>query len=70
MVIRDHGREVWEITSGYGRPLLAENGIYRTIIGRQLRARDLSSQQVETQLGCEAVNSMTRLGMPDAYRVG
>ena len=72
MVIRGHGRETWEAISGYGRRLLVENAVYRykTIIGRRLHARDPSCQQVETKLGCKAINKMTRLGMPDSYRVG
>jgi len=72
IVIRKHGRETWEAVSGYGRRLLAENAVYRykTIIGRKLHARDPSCQRTETQLGCKAVNKMTRLGMPDSYRVG
>lgn len=70
--IQTHGREFWEITSGYGRRLLVENAIYRykTIIGRKLHARDLPCQRTETKLACKAINQMTRLGMPDSYRVG
>ena len=70
--IRVHGREAWEIGSGYGRRLLVENAIYRykTIIGRELHARDLSCQQTESKLACKAINKMTRLGMPDSYCIG
>ena len=71
-IIRDHGRETWESTSGYGRRLLVENAIYRykTIIGRHLHARDLSCQQTETKLACKTMNKMNRLGMPDSYKIG
>jgi hypothetical protein len=43
---------------------MVENAVYRykTIIGRDMRSRTLASQRVEVQL-------MTRLGMPDSYRV-
>ena len=51
---------------------MVENAIYRykTIIGRGMRSRTLAGQRVEAQLGCRILNTMTRLGMPDSYRVG
>ena len=49
-----------------------ENAIfrYKTIIGRGMRSRSLAGQLVEVQLACSVLNTMTRLGMPDNYRVG
>ena len=51
---------------------MVENAIYRykTIIGRGMRSRTLEGQRVEVQLACRVLNTMTRLGMPDSYRVG
>ncbi len=51
---------------------MVENAIYRykAIIGRGLSSRTLAGQRVEVQLACRILNTMTRLGMPDTYRVG
>jgi len=51
---------------------MVENAIYRykTIIGRGMKSRSLAGQLVEVQLACSVLNTMTRLGMPDGYRVG
>ncbi len=69
--IRRLGRREWLERSGYSRRSMAENAIYRykTIIGRGMRSRTLEGQRVEAQLGCRILNTMTRLGMPDSYRV-
>ena len=50
---------------------MVENTVfrYKTIIGRGMRSRTLEGQGVEVQLGCGTLNTMTRLGMPDSYRV-
>ena len=50
---------------------MVENTIYRykTIIGRAMTSRTLVGQRVEVQLACKVLNTMTRLGMPDSYRV-
>jgi hypothetical protein len=50
---------------------MVENAIYRykAIIGRGLRSRTMAGQLVEVQLACRVLNTMTRLGMPDSYRV-
>jgi hypothetical protein len=70
--IRRLGRREWHRRSGYGKRSMVENVIYRykTIIGRGMRSRTLAGQQVEAQLACGVLNTMTRLGMPDSYRVG
>jgi hypothetical protein len=36
---------------------------YKTIIGRKLQARTLSSQKTEAKIGCDVLNRMTGLGM-------
>lgn len=71
-LIADRGRLGWQRASGYNRRSLVENGFYRykTIIGRCLRARNLSNQKTEAKLGCAALNRMTQLGMPVSRRAG
>ena len=69
--IRRLGRREWHKRSGYSQRAMAENAIYQymTIIGRGMRSRTIEGQRVEVQLGCRILNMMTRLGMPDSYRV-
>ncbi len=69
--IRRLGRREWHKRSGYSKRSMIENAIYRykTIIGRGMRSRSLAGQRVEVQLACRVLNTMTRLGMPDSYRV-
>jgi Transposase DDE domain len=70
--IEEHGRMGWQRRSGYNRRSLVETAIYRykTIIGRRLLARTLSSQQVEAKIGFNALNRMTCFGMPATIRIG
>ena len=70
--IEKHGRIGWQRRSGYNRRSLVETAMYRykTIIGRQLLARSLSSQQVEAKVGCNVLNRMTSFGMPATIRIG
>jgi hypothetical protein len=70
--IRRLGRREWHKRSGYSTRSMVENAIYRykTIIGRGMKSRTLAGQRVEVQLACRVLNTMTRLGMPDSYRVG
>ena len=42
----------------------------KTLFGGQLQARDFDAQVAEAYIRCAALNTMTRLGMPDNYRVG
>ncbi len=69
--IRRLGRREWCKRSGYTKRAMVENAIYRykTMIGRGMRSRTLAGQCVEVQLACRVLNTMTRLGMPDSYRV-
>lgn len=64
--IAQHGRIGWQRRSGYNRRSLIETAVYRykTIIGRRLCARSLPTQRTEAKIGCNALNRMTRLGMP------
>jgi hypothetical protein len=70
--IRELGRRAWHKRSGYSKRSMAENAIYRykAIIGRGMRSRTLAGQRVEVQLACRILNTMTRLGMPESYRMG
>jgi hypothetical protein len=65
------GRREWHKRSGFSKRSMVENAVYRykTIIGRDMRSRTLAGQLVEVQLACRVLNTMTRLGMPDSYRV-
>jgi transposase len=70
--IEKHGRIGWQRRSGYNRRSLVETAMYRykTIIGRRLLTRTLSSQQREAKIGCNALNRMTSFGMPATIRIG
>lgn len=67
--IRKNGRAEWKRQSGYHRRSLAETAMYRfkTIFGEKLGARLFQSQCTEAFIKCRALNTMTRLGMPDSY---
>ena len=69
--IRELGRRDWQKRSGYSKRSMVENTMYRykTIIGRRMRSRTFAGQRVEVQLASKILNTMTRLGMPDSYRV-
>ncbi len=70
--IRRLGRREWRKRSGFSRRSMIENAIhrYKTVIGQAMRSRTLVGERVEVRLGCRVLNTMTRLGMPDSYRVG
>lgn len=65
------GRKAWKEESGYHRRSLAETAMFRfkTIFGERLAAREEQRQQTEARLKCAALNRMTRLGMPESYRL-
>jgi len=69
--IRELGRREWHTHSGYSQRSMAENTVfrYKTIIGRSMRSRTFDGQRVEVQLASKILNTMTRLGMSDSYRV-
>jgi alkanesulfonate monooxygenase SsuD/methylene tetrahydromethanopterin reductase-like flavin-dependent oxidoreductase (luciferase family) len=69
--IRELGRREWHTSSGYSKRSMAENTVfrYKTIIGRSMRSRTLAGQRVKVQLASKILNTMTRLEMPDSYRV-
>ena len=69
-LIRELGRREWHRSSGYSKRSMVENTVfrYKTIIGRSMRSRTLDGQRV-VRLACKILNSMTRLGTADSYRV-
>ena len=69
--IRELGRREWHTHSGYSKRSMVENTMYRykTIIGRSMRSRSFEGQRAEVELASKILNTMTRLGMPDSYRV-
>lgn len=69
--IRRHGRKKWKRVHGYHLRSLVENVIFRfkRLIGRVLRARKLANQQTEARLGCQILNRMLELAMPQSYAV-
>ncbi len=69
--LRPHGRRAWKLTSGYSRRSLVETAAYRykTNFGPGLSARREDSQRVQALGRCRALNEMTRLDMPDSYRL-
>ena len=69
--IRALGRREWHQRSAYSKRSMVENTVfrYKTIIGRSMRSRTFDGQRVEVQLASKVLNTMTRLGMPDSYRV-
>ena len=69
--IRRKGRKKWKRDAGYHRRSLAETAVYRfkTIFGNTLNSRTLSRQVTEVRVKAAALNRMTRLGLPDSYRM-
>lgn len=69
--IAAQGRAQWKQAAGYHRRSLAETAMFRlkTIFGARLTARLFDSQVAEGYIRCAALNVMTRLGMPQSYRV-
>jgi hypothetical protein len=69
--IRKHGRKAWKQESGYHVRSLSETIMFRlkTIFGDELSARLLETQTTQALIRCAALNKMTHLGMPQAYKV-
>ena len=69
--MRKLGRREWYASSGYSRRSLVENAVfrYKSILGQRMRSRSLPNQQVEVNLACKILNTMTRLGRPDSVKV-
>jgi len=62
----DKGRKLWKKLTGYHRRSLGETAMFRfkRLFGNDLKSRILETQKAESRAKCEALNIMTRLGMP------
>lgn len=69
--IRKHGRREWKKQSGYHVRSLAETAMFRlkTVFGDHLSARLIETQTTQALVRCAALNRMTHLGLPQAYKV-
>jgi hypothetical protein len=69
--IRKVGRKKWKRQSRYHRRSLVETQMMRmkTIFGGSLSGRRFNNQATEMGIRCEALNRMTRLGMPESYAI-
>ena len=69
--IRKEGRKEWKKKSGYHARSLAETTMFRlkTIFGDQLSTRLIETQTTQALIRCAALNKMTHLGMPQAYKL-
>ena len=65
--LRQQGSKSWKIESGYHRRSLAETALFRlkTLFGDHLRNRRFDTQTTQAYVRLAAMNTMTRLGMPD-----
>ena len=63
----EKGRKLWKKLKGYHRRSLGETAMFRfkQLFGNNLKARNLATQKAEVRAKCEALNIMTRLGMPE-----
>ena len=71
-MITDQGRLLaWQAATGYGQCSLVETATYRyrTIIGRRPHVRTLPNQKTEAKIARNALNKMTKLGMPISVRI-
>lgn len=68
--IRRVGRARWKREVGYHRRSLAETAMFRfkEIFGERVSARTHAGEATQVFIRAAALNRMTRLGMPDAYR--
>ena len=69
--IREVGRRKWKKQSRYHRRSLIETQMMRLkgIFGASISSRRFHNQATEMGIRCEALNRMTRLGMPESYAI-
>jgi len=69
--VNRHGLKGWKKRSGYHRRSLVETAFFRlkAVFSERLRSRRDDTQATEAMIRCAALNRMTRLGMPDSYRI-
>ena len=67
----NQARKLWKKLKGYHRRSLSETAMFRfkRLFGGDLKSRSLASQKAEVKAKCEALNRMTKLGMPDSERI-
>jgi hypothetical protein len=67
----DDGRKHWKNLKSCRRRSLAETGMYRfkTLFGCGMKSRSLQGQQSEAYTKSNALNIMTRLGMPQSEKI-
>ena len=65
------GRRQWRKESGAHQQARAENGMYRykRLIRDRLRSKQFDSQKKESLIAVNAINRMTKLGMPESVKV-
>jgi IS5 family transposase len=66
----EDARKEWKKETGYHQRSLSETAMFRrkTLFSPKLSARKLQNQQQESSLIINAMNTMTRLGMPQSYK--
>ena len=66
--IKEVGRRRWRLEKGQHQQARAENTFYRykKRFGGRLSARNEESQRNEVLTGCNILNQMTELGMPNS----
>lgn len=69
--IRKVGRKKWKKQSRYHRRSLVETQMMRLkgIFGGSISSRRFHNQATEMGIRCEALNRMTRIGMPESYPI-
>lgn len=69
--VRKSTRKKWKKTSGYHKRSLSEAAMFRfkTIFSPTLNSRTMANQKTEAMIMANALNKMTRLGMPDTHKV-
>jgi IS5 family transposase len=69
--VEKHGLKGWKKRSGYHRRSLVETAFFRlkTIFSDKLRSRRDETQATEAIIRCTALNRMTKIGLPDSYRI-
>jgi len=67
----EEARKLWKMLKGYHRRSLAETAMFRfkQLFGNNLRSRCFRNQQAEVYARSLALNTMTRLGMPQSERI-
>jgi Transposase DDE domain len=62
----EQGRKLWKKLKGYHRRSLVETAMFRfkRLFGSDLKNRLIETQRAETRAKCEALNIITKLGMP------